>query len=173
MSGLLVGAIAVTGCSGGKGPDSEASTTSSAPSRPAQANRPASSPDRTAPLSKSQLIAKADSICRRMNTEFAAHEPRNQSIGESARIVPRRVAVEQRVVLELSRLTPPSAIARDLQRVVDFRKTLADELAELAHVAKSRDMKRFHELAASKARVHSELLAAARGAGFTECGQTG
>jgi hypothetical protein len=124
-------------------------------------------------LSKSQLIEKADLICRRMNVEFAAHEPRSQSIDESARIVPHRVSVEQRVLAELRQLVPPSSIASDLQRVIAFRNTLARELAELAQVAERRDTAEFHRLAASKARVHSELLAAADGAGFKQCGQTG
>jgi hypothetical protein len=123
--------------------------------------------------SKSQLIERADEICRRMNEEFAAHEPRNQGIAESARIVPGRVVAERRVIDELDRLSPPSAIAPDLQRVIAFRTTLAKELAELAKVAGRRDVGTFHKLARSKARVHSELLAAANGAGFKECGRTG
>jgi hypothetical protein len=129
--------------------------------------------DPSVALTKSQLIQKADMICERMNAEFAAHEPHSQSIVESARIVPHRVLVEQRVLTELGQLAPPSGIAHDLQRVIAFRRTLARELAELAQVAKRRDTAQFHKLAASKARVHSELLAAANRAGFKDCGRTG
>jgi hypothetical protein len=158
---ILATMLTVIGCGGGS--DSRSS---------AQARREATG-STGSKLSKQQLIEKADAICRRMNEGFAAHEPRSQSIVESARVVPGRVVVERRVIDELDRLSPPSAIARDLQRVIAFRTTLANELAELAKVAKQRDLRTFHKLAGSKARVHSELLAAANGAGFTECGRTG
>jgi hypothetical protein len=158
---LLATALSAAGCGGG-------STDGSLRQTAQRIDRSTASG-----LSEPQLIARADAICRRMNEEFAAHEPHDQSIAESARIVPHRVVVEQRVIDELNRLTPPSAIAHDLQRVIAFRATLAEELAELAQVAKQRDMDTFHRLAVSKARVHSELLAAAKGTGFTECGRTG
>jgi hypothetical protein len=159
---LLAAALSVVGCGGGS-----TSTTSSTRASQQATGSPG------VKLSKSKLIEKADAICRGMNEEFAAHEPRNQSIAESARIVPHRVAVEQRVISELNQLSPPSAIARDLQRVIAFRNTLAKELAELAQVAKRRDLNTFHKLAGSKARVHGELLAAANGTGLKECGRTG
>jgi hypothetical protein len=163
---LLATGLAATGC-GGTGATGSSTSGRETTGGTSQSRRP------TAALTKSQLIEKADTICQRMNAEFAAHEPRSDSIAESARIVPHRVLIEQRVLAELGRLAPPSAIAPDLHRIIAFRKTLALELAELAQVAERRDTARFHKLATSKARVHSELLAAAKGTGFKECGQTG
>jgi hypothetical protein len=153
--------LVVAGCGGG---DSSASGSG-------QSDRAAAAHPVT--LSKAQVLEKADAICRRMNTEFAAHEPHSQGIAESARIVPHRVVVEQRVIGELNQLAPAAAIATDLRRVIAFRSTLERELAELANVAEHRDTARFHQLASSKARVHSELLAVAQGGGFKECGRTG
>jgi hypothetical protein len=124
-------------------------------------------------LSRVLLIEKADAICHRLNAQFAATEPKSQSIAESARIVPRRAIVEQRVVIELGGLTPPASLAHQLKQIIAYRRALAQELAELGLVAKHGDTAAFRRLAASKVQLHRELTAAAASAGLRECGRTG
>lgn len=155
MSMALVAALSVAvGCSG-------SSSVSSTPSRSS-----------AYPPSTSQLIERADAICERLIVEFAAVRARSQSLPELARIVPHRVVLERRVAEELGELTPPAAIARGLQKVVAYRRTLAQELAELGLDAKRRDVAAIRVLAASKGRLHRELLATATSAGFKSCGRT-
>lgn len=124
-------------------------------------------------LPKGQVIAKADAICQRMNSEFAADEPKNLGIAETARITPHRAVLEQRVVSELGSLKPGSEFAAQLQRVISVRKTLADELAEVGTDAKNGDAAAVRKLAVSKAKRHHELRAFATSAGFKVCGQVG
>jgi hypothetical protein len=108
-----------------------------------------------------------------MNNEFAAAEPKSQSIGETARITPHRAALEQRVVAELGKLPPPATIARQLRRIIAERRTLAQELSEVGRDAKARDTTAVRKLAASKAKLHHEVRAFATAAGFKFCGRVG
>jgi hypothetical protein len=124
-------------------------------------------------LSKAQVIAKADAICKQMNVEFAADEPKGQSLAETARITPHRAVLEQQVVKELDELKPPQAFADQLQRVISTRRSLAEELAVVGRDAKAGDIAAVHRLAASKAKLHHELRAFATAIGFTACGRVG
>jgi hypothetical protein len=154
---LLVVTISAAGC--GEGRSNDRSTESTNPAN--------------VTLSKEQLIAKADAICRRMNDEFAADEPRDQGVTETARITPHRAVLEQRVVSELDELKPPRAFAGQLQRVISTRRTLAEELAAVGRDAKAGDTAAVRKLAASKAKLHHELRAFATAAGFKVCGRVG
>jgi hypothetical protein len=153
----LIGAtIALAGC----GSSSDTASTGDSPS---------SSPA----VTKVQFIAKADTICQRLNEEFAAAKANSQDIHEIVRLAPHRAVLEQRTVSELTRLTPPSTIAAALRQIIAYRRTLAQELAELASVARRGDSKAVAVLAASKAKMHAKLHAVATSAGFESCGLVG
>ncbi|HEY2142002.1 MAG TPA: hypothetical protein VGG98_08080 [Solirubrobacteraceae bacterium] len=119
------------------------------------------------------MIARADAICRRLNAELAASKPASQGVHEIARVAPRRAALEQAAVSELSKLMPPAKIAREWQRVVAYRRTLAQELVKAAQFARANDIAAIRSLATSKARGHKELNAIAIRAGFTDCARIG
>jgi hypothetical protein len=123
-------------------------------------------------LAKSQLIKKADAICQRLNAELIAVRPIG-TISEIAQIIPHRAVLEQRVVTELSSLTPQAPTSHGLRQIIAYRQTLAQELAELGVDAKRRDMAAIKRLAVSKARLHQKLLDAATSAGFSSCARTG
>jgi len=150
---LIAVTLVVTGCGG-------SSNTSSTDSHGHAASRV-------------QLVAEADAICQRMSAEFAADKPANSSIPEIVRFAPARAVREQKVVAELSQLTPPATIAGGLQKIIAYRRTLALELADLARVAKAKDAAAIRALAKSKAAMHRELIAAATAAGLTSCALTG
>jgi hypothetical protein len=123
--------------------------------------------------SSSQLIAKADAICRRLNTELARLESKGLSTSEIAGAVPAHVTLERAALQELSKLTPPAALAGDWRQVIADRQTLAEELVELGRVARTNDAARIRALAVSKKRTHGALHATATRAGFKDCSQVG
>jgi hypothetical protein len=122
---------------------------------------------------RSPLIAQADSICKQLNTEFAAHKPASDGLPEIARVSPDRAVLEQRTVRELAALTPPTSLAHDWQQIIGYRQTLAKELAELGRYAKTNDMVAVRRLEASKKVQHKKLFTVARRNGFTDCAQVG
>lgn len=126
-----------------------------------------------APLSRSQLIARADAICGGLNRQFLAHAPKSASVSEIARISPGRAALERTVVSELRKLAPPAAMTSIWQQIIGYRLILADELRELGQDAKTNDSAALKTLTTSKKRLHRQLLVAATKAGFKECGRTG
>jgi hypothetical protein len=168
---LLAVAIATAGCGGGSG------TTASSQNSPASNSPASSSVTSTAPhppsVASEHLIASADQICQRLNTKLAASKPARQSIAELARVTPEHEALEQKAITELSKLTPPAAIALAWRKLVADRRTLANELLKLALDAQLKDVAGIRTLGVSKERAHKELLAVAKSAGFKACSRVG
>lgn len=116
------------------------------------------------------MIAKADAICRRVNSQLAAAPP-GVAASQIARSAPRNAALELRAVTDLNKLTPPPALAGDWQQMIAYRQTLADDLLKLAHYAQSNDARSMQALALSKKRVHQKLSKLATRDGFKDCSQ--
>jgi hypothetical protein len=126
----------------------------------------------TTALSDSQLIEAADAICQRLNDEFKAARP-IRNLADIQREVPHRAVAEHHVVAELQKLHSATLVGKRLQRIVAYRKTLAEELTELGADAKRKDMTAIKAFALSKARLHHALHVAAQAAGLRPCGSTG
>lgn len=153
---LVAAALAAGGCGGGS------SDARSAEPLPNSASSP-----------RSQLIARADAICRRLNTKIAAHKPANLGLAEIARGAPRNAAFEKTALEELRKLTPPASMARDWRRMIAYRILLMEELVELGRYAKAKDARGIKTLTASKKRLHGKLFTTATHGGFKVCPQIG
>ena len=119
------------------------------------------------------MIAGADAICGRLNAKFAAGKATSLRVREIARLAPSRAALERTTATELSKLTPPASIASDWRQIIAYRKTLAEELVKLGQDAKLNDAAGIRALAASKKRVHGQLLSTATRDGFKDCSRVG
>lgn len=125
-------------------------------------------------VSRAELIAKADPICRRANTVVDSAKFNLHNVGQAA---PGIIAAERQASAELAKLTPPSSMAADWKVIVDgFRKTSAgmQKVSEAARSAGSNEKaltqsKVFSEGASEFARgQHIRELTAARN-GFADC----
>jgi hypothetical protein len=123
-------------------------------------------------LSRARLIARAEAICERFNAEIAAVAAKNTSVAEIERQVPRNAALELAALGELSKLTPPSTMAREWRAILGYRRALVGQLVELARAAKQSDARAISTLTAAKGREHELLLSAATHAGFRSCAAT-
>jgi hypothetical protein len=155
---LLAAALAASGC--GSGSPSTASTRTS-------------SFTAAKVLSRAQVIAQADAICRQLNVQLRAHVGSGESPRQLAQEIPPRVTLEQRSVQELGKLAAPSSVASALQTIVVYRRALAQELAQLGDDAKLDDTAAIRRLAASKAQSHLQLRRFATAAGFSDCAHLG
>jgi hypothetical protein len=165
---LVLGAVAgtVSGCGGGSG--SVAATNSSG-----TATGPSTHSTNSPSPANTHFIAQADAICKRINSELGSIKANSASAQEVKRVVPRHAAAERRGLAALERLAVPSALARSWREVLADRRTLANELDQLVEATKTGDSAATKALAASKKRVHGELLKTATGAGFRDCGRVG
>jgi hypothetical protein len=151
----LVACLAtIAGCGGGSSTSgTQAKTTATIPSTPANA----------------QFIGQADSICRRLNTELAAVQPKSKTLAEILRVVPRNLALERTGLTELEKLAPPSSLEDNWRQMLGYRRTLAAELAQFVSIAKQNDIAALKALGAKKERVHASLDKTGKASGFKDC----
>jgi hypothetical protein len=171
----LLAAAALSGC-GSSGASSTASTTSSRADVGTTAREPSTAIQTAAKsgvLTRAELALKAASICKRVDAEVNAVKAKNVSVAEIVRIVPARAASERKAAIELSKLAPPASLTHGWRRIVAYRRTLANELAELVRAARKNEAARIKVLSASKLRERRLLLTAAKRTGLTECGTVG
>ncbi len=160
---LSVVMLSIVGC-GGK---SSARTTvrSDAP-----ASASASGGEVKAPA---EFISRADSVCAHVNAEIRAVKARSTSAAEVIRVVPRTLALERKGIGELERLNPPASMGRDWRLMLDYRRTLASQLAQLLEAARKNSGASVKPLGAAKKRVHASLTKTAVANGFKDCGKVG
>jgi hypothetical protein len=170
---LMAAVLAVGACGGGSGDPKSRQTLSLGHAGLAGAlHFGASGASGAAGLPQSPFIARADAICRGLDSRLAAVKPASLRVPEIARFAPPRAALEKTAVTELSRLTPPRSIARDWRLMITYRRTLAEELAKLGQNAKVGDARGIQALAVSKKRVHQKLFTVATREGFKYCLRT-
>jgi len=156
---LLVATVALGGC-GGSG-SSSGSGTASDPNLPSSVT------------AEARFAGAAETICQRLINELSRTKLKKGTAAELVRVLPGRPAAERRALHELSKLAPPAAAAASMREVIRERAALATQLEELEHAAKANDTAAIKRLAASKGKLHRQLLASAEKAGIKTCGQTG
>jgi hypothetical protein len=172
---LPIFAILISGCgdgsstaaSGGVSSDKTGSSLSTS------AHTRTTAAPQSRPLSKAQLIARADAICKRANHEIAATKPKSASKEEILRVVPISEAVEMRAAAELDGLTAPASVSRVWSQVVHDRHVLAEQLASLIPAEKANDQAGITRLTQAKKTLHASLAVAAQGVGVKDCGDVG
>jgi hypothetical protein len=121
------------------------------------------------PLTRAQLLAQGDAICRRVNKKLSATTIKTQK--EFVRVLPRLSGYEQQGLAQLSKLIPPAAMADDWKAIVAGAQTLADDTAKLGALVKAKDLKATHAVVADIAKVGQRTAAIARREGFKNCSQ--
>ena len=125
------------------------------------------------PLTRPELIAEANAICRRITAKLNSTTVGSQQ--ETATILPQIAAYEHAAFAELHRLTPPASLGGDWQKVVASIRMLADNTATLAGYASSSSRTNFvkaeRALSYSNFATRRPLLAIAAHDGFSDCAQ--
>lgn len=122
------------------------------------------------PLTRAQLLVKADAICRHIEKKLSSFSAKNEK--EFIRLLPRLAGYEQQGLAELSKLVPPAQMADDWKTIVAGASTLADSTAKLAEAARAKDLKTAHAITSEIGKVQQRTIAVAKRNGFKECSQT-
>jgi hypothetical protein len=165
---LAAVALSAAGCGGGSSTAATGNVAASSPSAATGKNAQASGA-----LSKPQLVAQADAVCKRLNTELARVQAKSETAQEALRVVPRNIALERRALAELNGLRPAPSLAKGWAQIIADRKVLVDELAKLLDDASKGDKAGIRKLAQSKQLAHTTLNQAAKAQGFKDCGVLG
>lgn len=121
------------------------------------------------PLTRVQLLAKADTTCRRINHKLSSSGT-TKSPQEFADRASELVAYEQKGLAELSKLIPPASMANDWKAIIAGAQTLADDTMKIVERVKvEKNLKGAHSLLLETTKVQERTVAIAKRDGFKDC----
>lgn len=167
LAALALALAAVT--SAGCGKASKSANETSASSQVSTTDSSSASTPVGPPLTRSQLIAKADAICFRVNAKRAASKIHTtESI---AKYVPALAAYERTAYAELGKLVPPASMTTEWNELVTLAKTLAAETTKVGQYAQAGNLKAMSGPLVASNQSQQKLLELAQHSGFKDCAQ--
>jgi hypothetical protein len=119
------------------------------------------------PLTRAELTAKANAICKTVTGKFASKSLNSQQ--QLASVVPQLAGFEQKALAELSKLVPPAELADDWKKFVDGAETLAENTAKLSEYVKAKNLKGAGSLITRSEATQAQMRATARRDGIVGC----
>lgn len=117
------------------------------------------------PLTHAELVAKADAICKRANTE-------RDAIGNSVSIDYGKLSAEElKAFEELSTLKAPASLAADWKQILLDDKTLVQDTSTLAAFVGNHDVRGARGTVRAAASVQRQMGLTAERNGFKDCAQ--
>jgi hypothetical protein len=154
---LASAALAASGCGSSKSSSNDNSVSGTT----ASANR----------LTRSELIAKGDAICARVNQRVFSNPARTTA--DLVRLTPRLSEYELAAAREMEKLNPPTSLLSDWQQIVAASKTLAEHTGELGEQVAKKNTVAARATLSTDATLQSELFAIAKRDGFKVCSRPG
>jgi hypothetical protein len=121
------------------------------------------------PLTRAELTAKADAICKTVSAKISSKTIKTQQ--DVARVATELASFEQTALTNLSKLVPPAELANDWKQFVAGAQTLAENTAKLGEYAKANNLKAAKGLITSSQAVQRQMVATAKRDGLTNCEQ--
>jgi uncharacterized protein with von Willebrand factor type A (vWA) domain len=121
------------------------------------------------PLTRAELTAKADAICKTVTTRLAKNTIRTQQ--DIARVAGELAAFEQVALTNLSKLVPPATLADDWKQFVAGAQTLAENTSKIGEYAKANNLKASKSLITSSQATQRQMTAVAKRDGLKSCEQ--
>jgi hypothetical protein len=121
------------------------------------------------PLTRAELTAKANAICKTVTTRFASKNISTKQ--ELAKVIPELASFEQNALAELSKLIPPAELAGDWKKFVTGAETLAENTSKLGEDAKSKGLKGAGGLIAQSEAIQQKMREIAKRDGILGCEQ--
>jgi uridine phosphorylase len=121
------------------------------------------------PLTRAELTAKANAICKTVSAKLASRTINAQS--NIGRVASELASFEQSELTKLSKLVPPAELESDWKRFIAGAQTLAENTSKLGELAKAHNLSATHGLVVSSERVQRQMMAIAKRDGLTACQQ--
>lgn len=121
------------------------------------------------PLTRAELTAKANAICRSVSGELATKSVK--SVQGVARTAPQLAAIEQRALTQLSKLVPPASMENEWKTFIAGAQTLAENTVKLGEYAKDNDLKSARDLIVSSETAVKRMSAIMKGYDIKDCEQ--
>jgi hypothetical protein len=120
-------------------------------------------------LSKQELVAKGDAICKRINTQMAK-EPDPKSAADLQRLAKRTVELSDPAIDDMDALEPPSDLEDDFKKFVASLKRQRDLTKKIGDAAGKGDTAEVQELGGQAQKAQDEYRRLTGKIGFKECG---
>jgi hypothetical protein len=120
-------------------------------------------------LSKSELVAKGDAICKRINTRMAK-EPDPKTTQDLQRLANRTVELSDPAIADMEKLEPPSDLESDFKKFVTSLKRQRDLTKQIGGAAGKDDTAKIQEIGAEAQKAQDEYRRLTGKIGFKECG---
>jgi hypothetical protein len=167
---LATTALAASGCGGANsGAGAENSGASASSSGSNNSNGSGNKPSTR--LTRAELIARADAICKRvvaLRDSIVITSP-----ADEARILPPFAAYQLSAVAALAKLDPPSSMAGDWNAILTSFRTLADDTEKVAKAAQSNSLQQMQSLSLPLNDVRRRITVIAARSGLQSCSRIG
>ena len=120
-------------------------------------------------LSKSELVAKGDAICKRINTRMAK-QPDPKSAKDLQRLANKTVALSDPAIDDMEELEPPSELEADFDKFVASLKRQRDLTRKIGEAAGEGDTAELQKVGADAQKAQKEYRRLSGRIGFKECG---
>jgi hypothetical protein len=120
-------------------------------------------------LSKQELVAKGDAICKRINTRMAK-EPDPKTTKDLKRLADRTVELSDPAIDDMEKLDPPSELEADFKKFVASLKKQRDLTKKIGDAAGKDDTAKIQEVGAQAQKAQDEYRRLTGKIGFKECG---
>ncbi len=121
------------------------------------------------PLTRAELTAKANAICKTVTAKLAKHTIKTQQ--DIARVATELASFEQSALTNLSKLVPPAVLADDWKKFVAGAQTLAENTSKIGEYAKANNLNASKSLITSSVATQRQMTAIARRDGLKGCEQ--
>jgi hypothetical protein len=120
-------------------------------------------------LSKDELVAKGDAICKRVNAQIAK-QPDPQSASDLKRLAQRTTKIYDPAIDDMEALDPPSEIESDFKKFVASLRRLRDFTERIGDAAGEGDTAKIKQVSTDAQKVQQEYRRLTGKIGFKECG---
>jgi hypothetical protein len=120
-------------------------------------------------LSKDELVAKADAICKRVNQRMAK-EPDPKSAADLERLAKRTVAISNPAIRDMEALEPPDELKADFKKFIASLKQQLDLTKKIGAAAAKGDTAGIQKVGADAQKAENEYRRLTGKIGFKECG---
>lgn len=168
----LVLAASLFACSGcGSNAKSTQSTSATAPqTTTGEATRPSPvSTKSSGPLTRTELIIKADAICYGINAKRATIK--YSTPADYIRLLMPFAEYQSAAVTRLSKLIPPPSMEHSWRKIVAGARTVADITGVAIQYVRANKLDSTHPLEVKLARARTEMTSLAKREGFKDCAQ--
>lgn len=124
------------------------------------------------PLTRKQLVAKANAVCSTLHKKMKTVGPANTP-EELSRVARKLAGYEQQQIEAMRKLVPPKQLASDWKQMIEGAEELSESVATLSSALEAKKKKQATEALKQTGVIEKRVTAIAKRDGFTVCSELG